>query len=387
MRSRPVPRPPPGPRTPSSGPSRPRPWPTRRRASPTAAAAAAAQARDEHERAVAAVVAAQKALDQFVAGAYRSGGSLALISAMLDADPLTFATGQAMIDHADAHQKGAVDALASARAAARAAADVAATAERDAAERAAQVGASADAAVAAAAQSRTAAGQAQAAAAASADAAAQRPPRSSTRSPSSRPRRPPSAARTPPRPTSPQRPRRPGARRSPCSRPRPRPRRSAQAQAQAHSPSRGGGSGGGGIPAPSGSAAQTAISWAFKEIGVPYSWGGGDASGPTYGFAQGAGTVGFDCSGLTLFAYAHAGIRLGHYTGSQWDAGRHVTRDQLLPGDLVFYATDLSDPSTIHHVGLYLGGGKMIEAPHTGDVVKVSNALRSDLIGGVRLVG
>lgn len=133
------------------------------------------------------------------------------------------------------------------------------------------------------------------------------------------------------------------------------------------------------------SAAQTAIYWAFQEIGVPYSWGGGDESGPTYGFAQGAGTRGFDCSGLTMFAYGHTGIHLGHYTGSQYDVGRRVSNfGDLQPGDLMFFATDTGNSATIHHVSIYIGGGNMIEAPHTGDVVKVSPARSSDFIGGTR---
>ena len=131
--------------------------------------------------------------------------------------------------------------------------------------------------------------------------------------------------------------------------------------------------------------AKIAIHWAFQEIGVPYSWGGGDENGPTYGFAQGAGTKGFDCSGLTLFAYGKAGIHLDHYTQSQWDEGKRVSsRADLLPGDLMFFATDTSQPSTIHHVSIYIGNGKMIEAPYTGEVVRVSSADRSDFIGGTR---
>jgi len=121
---------------------------------------------------------------------------------------------------------------------------------------------------------------------------------------------------------------------------------------------------------------------------VPYSWGGGDATGPTGGFAQGADTVGFDCSGLTLFAWAHAGVALGHYTGSQWTAGRHVAQSDLQPGDLVFFATDTADPATIHHVGLYIGAGDMISAPHTGDVVRVASVAGfGGYIGAVRLTG
>lgn len=132
-------------------------------------------------------------------------------------------------------------------------------------------------------------------------------------------------------------------------------------------------------------AAATAISWAFQEIGVPYSWGGGDQNGPTYGIAQGAGIKGFDCSGLTLFAYAHAGIRLDHWTGSQWKQGKRISsRADLQPGDLMFFATDTSDPSTIHHMSMYIGSGKMIEAPYTGEVVRVASYDRSDFIGATR---
>lgn len=132
-------------------------------------------------------------------------------------------------------------------------------------------------------------------------------------------------------------------------------------------------------------AARTAIRWAFEEIGVPYSWGGGDESGPTRGFAQGANTVGFDCSGLTLFIYAKAGISLDHYTGSQWHQGKRISsRQDLLPGDLMFFAYDKTNASTIHHVGIYLGKGRMIEAPYTGEVVRVAPASRDDFIGATR---
>ena len=132
-------------------------------------------------------------------------------------------------------------------------------------------------------------------------------------------------------------------------------------------------------------AAATAIHWAFQEIGVPYSWGGGDDSGPTRGFAQGANTVGFDCSGLTMFIYAHAGIQLDHYTGTQWNQGKRIwSRSDVVPGDLMFFATDTNDASTIHHVAIYIGNGQMIEAPFTGSVVRVSSADRGDFIGATR---
>ena len=123
---------------------------------------------------------------------------------------------------------------------------------------------------------------------------------------------------------------------------------------------------------PPSEAASVAIHWAFTQIGVPYSWGGGNEDGPSYGFAQGAGIKGFDCSGLTLYAYAHAGIRLDHYSGSQWNQGKRIaSRADVLPGDLLYFGYDPSDPSTIHHVALYIGNNQMIEAPYTGSVVRV----------------
>ncbi len=116
-----------------------------------------------------------------------------------------------------------------------------------------------------------------------------------------------------------------------------------------------------------------AVRAALRWIGVPYSWGGGDAFGPTRGFCgpagcQGLDTVGFDCSGLTLHAWAQAGVLLPHYTGSQFKRGLLITRaEDLRPGDLLFFRDDLG------HVGMYIGNGQMIHAPQTGDVVRVVN--------------
>ena len=81
----------------------------------------------------------------------------------------------------------------------------------------------------------------------------------------------------------------------------------------------------------------------------------------------GAAPGGFDCSGLTMYAYAQVGISLSHYTGDQWNEGAHVPADQLLPGDLVFFGSDLG------HMGMYVGNGQFIHAPHSGDVVKISS--------------
>lgn len=105
-------------------------------------------------------------------------------------------------------------------------------------------------------------------------------------------------------------------------------------------------------------ATAAAINYACGQRGLPYVWGGnGEEDG------------GFDCSGLTKAAYAAAGITLPRTAHTQYHAGPHVPAGQpLLPGDLVFYG----NPNTkIHHVGLYLGGGLMVDAPDRGQVVKV----------------
>ena len=111
--------------------------------------------------------------------------------------------------------------------------------------------------------------------------------------------------------------------------------------------------------------ASVAVQWAYKELGKPYVWG---AAGPDS----------FDCSGLTQYVWAKAGVYLDHYTGSQWNEGRHISRGDLQPGDLVFFGSDL------HHVGIYIGNGNMIEAPHSGANVRISGAFRSDYAGAIR---
>ncbi|MCO6000048.1 NlpC/P60 family protein [Actinoallomurus rhizosphaericola] len=132
-----------------------------------------------------------------------------------------------------------------------------------------------------------------------------------------------------------------------------------------------------------GSVAATA---ALKWLGTPYSWGGGNETGPTRGIAQGAGTVGFDCSGLVTYAWGKAGVRLVHYATAQYNAGPHPSRGELRPGDLVFFAHNPADPSTIHHVGIYIGNGQMVEAPFTGARVRISPAFRPDYAGATRPV-
>jgi cell wall-associated NlpC family hydrolase len=137
--------------------------------------------------------------------------------------------------------------------------------------------------------------------------------------------------------------------------------------------------------------ARQAVKAARTQLGVPYSWGGGDEDGPTLGVAgpkkkqtTGLHTVGFDCSGLATYAWAQAGLHLDSYTGYQWVEGRRVALDKLRPGDLVFFAKDITDPATIHHVGIYTGNGWMINAPHTGAVVRYDTIYRDGLIGAVR---
>jgi cell wall-associated NlpC family hydrolase len=92
---------------------------------------------------------------------------------------------------------------------------------------------------------------------------------------------------------------------------------------------------------------------ACAQLGKPYVW---DAAGPKS----------FDCSGLTLYAWAAAGVTLRHYTQWQWDDSKSVTRDQLQPGDLVFYFSDH------HHMSIYVGGNWVVHAPTTGDVVRMT---------------
>jgi cell wall-associated NlpC family hydrolase len=117
--------------------------------------------------------------------------------------------------------------------------------------------------------------------------------------------------------------------------------------------------------------ALTALHDAESQIGKPYQWA---AAGPNS----------YDCSGLTMWAYDQVGVHLDHFTGDQWNEGAHVSRSELRPGDLVFFATNTSDPSTIHHVGMYVGGGEMVDAPYTGVNVRYDTIDRPDYIGAVR---
>jgi cell wall-associated NlpC family hydrolase len=118
------------------------------------------------------------------------------------------------------------------------------------------------------------------------------------------------------------------------------------------------------LPPPTGAAA-TAVHAAEAQLNKPYQYA---AAGPDR----------FDCSGLTMFAWAKAGVSMAHFAATQYSEFPHVPISQLAPGDLVFYG------SPIHHVGMYVGNGTMIEAPHTGAFVRYSTIYRSDFAGASR---
>jgi len=111
------------------------------------------------------------------------------------------------------------------------------------------------------------------------------------------------------------------------------------------------------------------IAYASNYLGTPYVWGG-TAPNP-----------GFDCSGFTQYVYSHFGVPIGRTTYDQINDGVGVSRDQLQPGDLVFFGSK-GNPT---HVGVYVGDGAYIHSPRTGDVIKVSSVDRSDFISGRRV--
>lgn len=117
-------------------------------------------------------------------------------------------------------------------------------------------------------------------------------------------------------------------------------------------------------PAVSGNAG-VAVQFALAQVGKPYAWGG---SGPGS----------YDCSGLMMAAWGAAGVSLPHNSGMQYGATRRVARDQLQPGDILFFG------SPIHHDAMYIGNGQMVEAPRTGLNVRVVSMDRSDYVGAGR---
>ena len=105
--------------------------------------------------------------------------------------------------------------------------------------------------------------------------------------------------------------------------------------------------------------------------------------GPGAGWNDGS-KYGFDCSGLALWAWAQVGVSLPHYSGYQYHSGRRISRGNLMPGDLVFWAYDTGDPSTIHHVAIYIGGGRVVQAPQSNDVVRISSMWYDGYVGAAR---
>ena len=136
-------------------------------------------------------------------------------------------------------------------------------------------------------------------------------------------------------------------------------------------------------------------------LGTPYSAGGGGVNGPSTGWCSSSApddgrtssgdcvatsTIGFDCSSLMVRIFGSAGRSLPRTSRQQWKIGVHVALRDLRPGDLLFWANDLSNPGSIHHVALYIGHGLMVHSPHTGDHVRVAKVYLSGLIGAVRPV-
>lgn len=130
--------------------------------------------------------------------------------------------------------------------------------------------------------------------------------------------------------------------------------------------------------------AARAVAFARSQIGTWYKWSGeGETDWAETPNGRIQATV-WDCSGLTMMAWRAGGVSLSHYSQAQWGQGLRVSRDDLRPGDLLFFAYDTSKPSTIHHVGLYIGDGQMIDAPSTGKQTGIHSINRPDYIGAVR---
>jgi cell wall-associated NlpC family hydrolase len=121
-----------------------------------------------------------------------------------------------------------------------------------------------------------------------------------------------------------------------------------------------------------GAAVQRVIDRAMSQIGVQYVWGGGNGRGPSTGIPDKFGSpldrVGFDCSGLMQYAFKGVGVSLPRVSRNQFHAGEQVPVSRVLPGDMIFYQ---NPGAPIHHVAMYVGDGKMIEAPYTGANVRV----------------
>ncbi|MGW5736391.1 MULTISPECIES: C40 family peptidase [Streptomyces] len=140
--------------------------------------------------------------------------------------------------------------------------------------------------------------------------------------------------------------------------------------------------------------AKKVVQAALAQRGVPYSWGGGNAKGPSTGVCcspsgkSGVGLVGFDCSGLTQYAYARVGIMLPRTASAQAGKGQRIrSKAALRTGDLVFYAYAPGADSTIYHVGIYVGNGQMVNAARPGTKVRLDPVdAMSGFAGGARVL-
>lgn len=129
----------------------------------------------------------------------------------------------------------------------------------------------------------------------------------------------------------------------------------------------------GGLAGLDGERIEAAIAAAESRLGLPYVWGG---SGPNV----------FDCSGLVQWSFRQAGVELPRVTHEQWRTGVQLPYEQARRGDLIFWRTDPARPGYISHVAIYLGDGMMLEAPRSGDVVKVTDVRLDNLAGIIRIL-
>lgn len=134
---------------------------------------------------------------------------------------------------------------------------------------------------------------------------------------------------------------------------------------------------------PASKMAKTVIAAAKRWVGTPYAWGGGTLSGPSGGMPPDAGVKGFDCSSLVRYAYAKVGITLPRQSGQQYNAGKHVPFKDAKPGDLVFWADAAGNPQAIHHVAIYIGNNEVVQAPQSGEKIKVSKVWSSERVKDV----
>jgi cell wall-associated NlpC family hydrolase len=136
---------------------------------------------------------------------------------------------------------------------------------------------------------------------------------------------------------------------------------------------------------------RTVVERALQYLGTNYAWAGGDVDGPTRGVCAAGDAhldcryIGFDCSGLALYSWAPY-LSMPHFAASQYNDGSyHPSPDKLLPGDLAFWSSD-GTAAGIHHVAIYVGDGNVIQAPQSGDIVRVTplGEVSSDYFGATR---